>query len=429
MTSKFNIKKFNGSEFLATVAIMTLTFASGGNYYIRNIGFLACVTCMLLAAYKKVTHRYIVIFMLVTGYVLVNSILLNTSPTDYKECVVMGIRLASCMVIASCISTEQFKRIFLKLMIFLSILSLCCFTCMVFGIPLPGVELKNGLYGSFYHTLSIGTGWQLERCRNSGIFTEPGIFQIYLNIALMILWSYKEMPLRKAKKIFWLLSVTMLTTKSSMGFLIWAVVLVLFYIDRREIFPSFGFMIKRQDRVWLFCLCVLLFLVEEFTLGIGVGFIQGVNSWASRHDDTILTFLMAKDHPIFGAGIATDPIPMWKDYYDRYSELRLYTWYQDARSNGLGNLLAGAGIPFTVLYLYCIIKNYCQMLHAKKIISKILIAIIFIAFFMEEPIMPTPFFLISFYWVTAGKQKKMINIYERFGGNFCERIMGDKIHS
>lgn len=418
-------RKISIGKIISVIAIMVLLFASGGNYFIRNIGILMGATVLLLAYYKKLCARYIWTFLGISFYIVINSVSLNVAPSDKKELIIVLIRLFGGMVIASCITTEKFKKIFLDVMIFLSILSLCCFLCMMLHIPLPGVGLHDGIYGSFYHTLSIGTGWQLERCRNSGVFTEPGIFQIYLNIAMLILWSDRAIPLRKAKSIFWLLSITMLTTKSSMGLLIWAVVLLLYFVERREILPHIGGLTKRSVRVRILLFAIILTIVEEITLGIGRDMVQNVNSWASRHDDTVLTFLTAKDYPLFGIGIATDPIPIWDVYYEKYSTLRLYTSYQNARSNGLGNCLAGAGIPFTILYLYCIINSYFQMLNVKKTLSKILVTVTFILFFMEEPIMFTPFFLISFYWVNIKKKKA----YKMPGERKYEQIMGDTLYS
>lgn len=418
-------RKISIGKIISVIAIMVLLFTSGGNYFIRNIGFLMGVAVLLLIYYKKLSAKHIWTFLIISIYVLLNSIVFNIAPTNKKECLILIIRLFGCMVIASNITWEKFKKIFLYIMLGLSILSLSCFLCMMLHIPLPGVGLHDGIYGSFYHTLSIGTGWQLERCRNSGVFTEPGIFQIYLNIALLILWSNREMPLGKAKKIFWLLSITMLTTKSSMGLLIWGIVLLLFFIDRREILPHIGGLTKRRVRVRMVLFAIVLLIVEEVTLGVGKDMIQNVNSWASRHDDTILTFLMAKDYPVFGIGIATDPIPIWDVYYEKYSALRLYTSYQNARSNGLGNCLAGAGIPFTILYLYCIIKSYFQMLNVKKKLSKIILTITFILFFMEEPIMFTPFFLICFYWVNVKKKK----VYKTSEEQKYEQIMDNTLYS
>lgn len=103
-------------------------------------------------------------------------------------------------------------------------------------------------------------------------------------------------------------------------------------------------------------ICVCLLIIGVIGGNIVMNFVLGTNSWSSRHDDTILTFLIAKDYPFWGIGIATDPIEIWDIYYNRYSALRLYTGYQKAMSCGLGNYMCMAGIPFTVLYLVALVK-------------------------------------------------------------------------
>ncbi len=418
--------KFNIDEFFMVLVIFSMILSSGANPLIRSIYFFAAC-CGIYAVYKgRAEKKYILIAILLIVYVWIDSCILNTAQTDYKECVILTVRIACCCIAASHISLKDFRRIFINIIAVLAVLSLVFFSLyLIFGF-LPGIRCVDGWIGTFYH--SIGYGNSLAalpeiRNRNRGIFTEPGVFQMYLNFALLAVASDREMPLKKARILFYLFTVTVISTMSSMGYLLYGCVVLVIYIENRKILPL-PYNVSKWSRVAILVLFVLCIGVVELYIGKISSFVVGTNSYASRHDDTLLTFLIAKDYPIFGLGLATDMLPVWDRYYYRYSDLRIYTEYQRAMSCGLGNYMALGGIPFAMAYLCAIVKSYFRLYDYKNWFAKSLVAFILLMFLLEEPFLPTPFYLIAFFYCFGRAYKYSYIIRERFkecGESLCPR--------
>ena len=407
------IAKVGLNDFLLYLAVITTMFASGANLFVRNIYFFV-VSCILVLAYKKkISKTYLLLTIFLCLYVLVDTLFLNVAPKDIKESFLIILRIAGCCIIASSISTDRFKDIFINIMSVLSILSLICFVFVNLKIPLPGEVVIDGWYGTFYHTISHANEFAYSRMRNSGIFNEPGIFQIYINIALLYLKVDKKRSLSKKRLLFYLFVITLLTTKSSMGYLILCLNFILYYIDKPDFFRLVSY-ISKKSRGGIILVLGLIVVIEEIFVGVIWNIIVSVNSFASRSDDTLISLLIAKDYPLFGVGIATDPTELWIKYYDKLGSLRRYMQLQTARSNGLGNCLYMAGIPFTTFYLYSIIFSHYKMLKPEKIAEKIIVVFIFILFFFEEPIMITPVFLLNFFWQLREKSVGETYEYKKF---------------
>lgn len=400
---KLIINKCNISYILKVLVVISLIFASGANFMIRSIYFFVLCSCLYWIYRKKLNKRYLLISSILIIYIFFDSCVINTAPSDYKECILLSLRVICCAVVASNVTIKEFKEIFLKIMEVLSVLSLVSFAIfLVFG-TLPGIHYIDGWIGTFYHTIGYGNiNEGVHRMRNCGIFMEPGIFQMYLNMALLSLSTVEDISLDKAHRMFWLFSITLISTLSSMGYILFILVLIIFFIENRNLLPRF-LKVNIKGRVFIVVLLGVSLLFFELWSGVVTGIITSANSWASRHDDTLLTFLIARDYPIWGLGLATDMEDIWFNYYYKYENVRLYTAYQNARSCGLGNYMALGGIPFASIYMISIIKTYFRMYNFKALLSKILLSIILVLFVLEEPLLSTPIFLITFFYCIKRK--------------------------
>lgn len=397
---------------IPTMAVFSLIISSGANMFLRKIHIFAAITILIALYYRRINKKALFAGISVISFIIIDSIFFNTANTDYKELVLLIIRIVGCVTIVSNITENQFKQYFLSIIVVLSIISLVCFGLICIGVNLPGSTTINNSYGTFYHVYSFGIEDIYRRYRNCGIFTEPGIYQIYINMALLILLSMRKMSIRKLRYIFLLLTVTLISTKSSMGYLIYGIVLILYLIYRPEVF--FNVKIKKKHMLILILFGMVIVLGEELSFGVITNFVKNTNSYASRHDDTLLTFLIARDYPIWGIGLATDPIPIWDQYYMRFEALRLYRSYQNAMSCGLGNYLCMGGIPFTVIYILSLIRMVYRMINQQSKIMLCGVSVIIILFLLEEPLLPTPFFYmgivsaLTWKWETSTNRKEKL---------------------
>lgn len=123
---------------------------------------------------------------------------------------------------------------FIDLMLFITIFSLICMVFKNVIIEIPFVPtIASGSYGTkqlIFTTIKIGTG-NLYFLRNQGPFWEPGAFQAYLNIAIILSLFYESRPNRTLEVI--ILGVGVASTISTTGFCVFALI-VIAYIIRNE---------------------------------------------------------------------------------------------------------------------------------------------------------------------------------------------------
>ena len=393
-------KRIGRHQLSYIVGILAILFNSGGNMFLRNIYVLiASAFFVFIMCRKKIRMANIVILVFFSLYVFVNSFIVNSCPSNEKEFILIIGRLFCAYIIISNLPIDKFKRIFIECMYCLCLFSLLCFGLLLLGLPLPGAQEINGLFGTFYHTIVIGSEYPpLGELRNSGIFTEPGLYQIYINIALLFLLSDKTISSKKTKKMFIVFTITMISTKSSMGYLLYALVFFLYYTDRPEILPKIlDLRIEKNIKAILLVFFFIAFWIFEYYTHLITDFVVNTNSFASRSDDTLLGILLATKYPIFGVGLATDVTELWEANYALLGTARRYMGMQFGMSNGLANVAFMGGIPFLLIYIYAIIRSYIKWLTPRTVLSKIIISFLLIMFFMEEPYMLTPFFMVCLY--------------------------------
>lgn len=374
------------------IAVITVLLNSGGNFILRNIYVFFGICLLLLIKKKRLTQHNVLVLIVTIIYVVFNSCLMNSAPTDSKELLLFLVRVTGSCIIVTNISDSRFYTVFIKVMVAICIFSLLWFALLFIGVYPPFLKNINGIYVSCFHTV----GFSLQARRNSGIFSEPGLFQIYINIAILLLSKEKGISNHKKKKILLLFLVTLLSTGSAMGYLCLVLSMVIWFYNDPNFFKGIGN--KTQRRVMLGLLLVGV-CVLEVNYGVIRNFIFSWNSYASRHDDTLVSILIARDHPLFGIGIATDKTNIWNSYLGKLGQFQLYksSLTDLAGSNGLGNCIYTAGVPFSLVYMVSIVKTYKNRLMVKEKKIEILLVIEFILFFFGEPYMITPFFLMSLF--------------------------------
>ncbi len=124
---------------------------------------------------------------------------------------------------AIAICKEKFSQRFINVTVFLSVISLIgFFIIQVLGISVfsgffeQGIDIKSAyFYNPFFAYSST-----VHRNRNIGIYNEPGMYQIILCVAMiLLLYSNMETCIKKKKKYFIILSLAIVTTQSTTGYI------------------------------------------------------------------------------------------------------------------------------------------------------------------------------------------------------------------
>lgn len=136
-------------------------------------------------------------------------------------------------------------------MVFIAIFSLVCMLLRQAIVAMDFIPtIDSGSYGTkilFFSNVKIGTG-NLYFLRNQGPFWEPGVYQAYLNIALIFL-LFSEVK-RKQKIIdITILCITVISTISTTGYIVLGIILIakLFSVEhttiRSKLLISVGFIV------------------------------------------------------------------------------------------------------------------------------------------------------------------------------------------
>lgn len=221
------------------------------------------------------------------------------------------------------------------------------------------------IFFSYHYTMKIP--------RLSGLFWEPGMYQIYLNIALF-LYVYMN---KKNKFEFLVLLTSIVLTQSTAGYCIATVLIAVLIFKSKKISPDskfFLFLICSLFAVIIVCCFVLL--KKNATNYRG-------GSYSLRTLDIINGFKVFMSSPVFGVGFGNEKPFMSHDMFERGS------------SNGLISLLYMTGIIGIIIFLCPFIIRIKQ--YNKDREKNIVWFIIVIAFNIFEPIynLPIMVFILS----------------------------------
>lgn len=296
--------------------------------------------------------------------------------------------IVNAILICNVITVEKFILHFINIMLFLSLISIICFTIyqnypnIALLFPKTDAIASTNYYNAiFYVFQSIASADNFTpTLRNNGIFWEPGAFQTMINLALLLFinFHYKNSGTLKKIVVIVLFSYTIYTTKSSVGFLLLALILVyLFFIQRHTLFIKFK---KNQVKflyviICLLCITSLYFLVE-YTInrysGMGgeFGNILYTLNWRLSLDK--ITYIVNEDIFYFfgiSAAVVDQSVPeLW---------------------NSIVYSFLAYGIPFSLLMIF----GYFRFSLLMKKAWPLMFVTLIISFCVEDYFI-TPFFIV-----------------------------------
>ena len=232
--------------------------------------------------------------------------------------------------------------------------------------------------------------------RAQGLFWEPGVLQIYLNIFLFILLSVNQ---KKEWFFILLTSFLILATLSTTGFIIFSIIIVHFFS---------GIILRKPIFLILFLLTSPIFYsYYNFTKIILNDKFDGdrIGSYEARRFDALNSFNIILDNP-FGIGFS----------HEKYQEMARNNIYNiqslvktdRASTNGIFILFVSTGIFFGFVFL--------TMLFFQNILQKnrFLFFLIIIFSLTSEPLFFSPFFLTFALSSLVSSKQSIFNFkYER----------------
>ena len=376
------------------ISMLFLVLTAGSMIFVffrKEMLYFAFFLFSTLFFIKNLYKRELIIFLKLTilflSFLIINFLFASTSQSLQKL-------FANIVIFTTSIFSAMYyyrnenKKLFIDHLYFvlklILIHSLISFFIYPFVKPFI-FEISNSRYDCytflnlfFYlkntHSLSV---IGIDFVRNQGIFWEPGVLQIFLNLLLFIIAFIKK----KKGLLFWITVLAILTTFSTTGLVVMFIQLLL----------SFGSEVKKNIFFLPFTI-LSIFLLYNITKKNVSDKLHGSGqySFQARLFDLVQPYYMVSQNPMTGVGL--DDEKFIKIRQNPSFSLSLKTIdFTNVKEKGSTNsimfFLAAAGIPFTLLILLML---YFQNFIIEK--RKWFFIFIFISL-MTEPIMLRPFFL------------------------------------
>lgn len=283
---------------------------------------------------------------------------------------------------------DEFKTLYIKILLVIAVFSLICFVCsyyIVLNNRIP--ELTNGNY--FFKNLFLTNVIKnpsyiggIKIYRNYGPFWEPGVYQMYLLLAIIFCLFGKTKIQLKETIIF---SLTILTTLSTAGYLMLVLVYATFFFRRGYIGIKgllacgglFGLMLIFSNAE------LNHFVFGKFTGG------SSQHSTDSRWYSIWANLYIMIIHPL-GAG------PSKMDLYINEFKDLFHIRSQFTNTNMFLQNFAIYGLSFGFFYMYKLWR-FIKSFHENKGISLLLYMIIILELF-NEPVIYSLFFSSLIFW-------------------------------
>lgn len=378
-------------------AVLWIVLSSGSMYFGQlntelSMFGLGVIILLYFATYEfRCSRNNTVKYVFIIVFLITNIAVTGIGNNSLKDAMIFLIRLSAVLIIQSFVTQNSFVNNFINIIYVISIISLVCWSLgVVFpNFPYPGTfevhTASSDFYGTFYYTIGRDSLSRFGSSigRNAGIFWEPGVYQIYLNVAFFLTMCYNKENINKRLLKAIVFAITIATTQSSMGYLILMLQIGFIVISDNEIVKKYHL---KKYVVFALIAGGALVLLEGSLID---KLLYGGGSFKTRYDDAVVVIQTMVRHPVWGLGSFSDLLGyVIENFTD--SPFRKGTTPITC-SNGMLNVFATHGIPAGMLYVYFILKSALKLFENKK--TAIVYWIIILLCLVNEPIAITSFFI------------------------------------
>ena len=301
-------------------------------------------------------------------------------------------------IFAKTISWENFIERYINWITFITFFSLSIYILTFINdswyIILP--ETNNGdNYSLIFTTITKN---KANSFRNFGPFWEPGVFQIYINFAL-IFQIYREKKEKLWKNVILILGI--ISTFSTTGYICFCFIIIIYFMEQ------FLEKIKKKYFIFLFfsIVCGILILKNSYIQNIVFSKFNSSNgssaSFLIRLMDIKMYLKQWLEYPIFGQGITNS----YSNAVLNYKNSQFFHFAGSTSTTLREFACFGICVGISRLLLQW---NFCKMFTKNKI-SRICIFIVIMIFLNTEDLIYSIFMSTIFYYaITEKKGRKKI---------------------
>ena len=281
----------------------------------------------------------------------------------------------ACMYV-SIVPFDRFADDFIKVMLFLGICSLGIYLISIFGRSmlqrLPIIRNTAGVrfYNAWISLVPVDENY-ISIYRNYGVFREPGVFQIFLNLALMLLF-FQNSHINFRLWQMCVLVITILSTISTAGYIVMAILLIMYLGTSRQPKEKQLILISIVSAVMV----MMIYVDSGQVLFSKIGNKDNV-SWISRISAITANLSIAAEHPFWGAGWDNIKAEFAKTVSNQYGVNEYHN------TNTFFKILAVHGVPF---FFLCVsgMWRFMKAINLGRIISVVLFGTIFLCLSNED---------------------------------------------
>lgn len=378
MTSTLRLDK--QLSVLEYAAIAMILISSGTAYFywlhagITIMSLFAIAVIVAIRKHAKVrSNVFIIIYSLLIPF---TGILYGCS----IQLISYAILLFSTLLISASFSYDQFRKGLLNVVAVMAVISISLEILFLLGIIKPVLHGSgvNGLFGFYiymFHVFGGGHNWTTTS-RLCGIFWEPGIYQMVLNICLLMNLELFD----KNSEITWklpklcIIVIAIIMTESTTGYLVLGLIIVGRYLNKSKRSLKF--------KVLTIILLILFWIVISINPVITEKFSDDNHSFLVRFIDFQALLKMIWENPFFGSGV----------YSKTFEYLGNKFGLTGAQSAGFLLQTAQFGIFWIIAYYFSVIKEFKK----RRIKLPSYVYVIIITFLgLGEPLAFSPLMLMN----------------------------------
>ena len=405
----------NTHKFFDTLLLFLLVMSGGGLLFVlqrNNLSYLLFSLAIFVLVFmgtklkKSVFNASLFTLSVFVSLILVNYMIspqieiLRSEQLNYLQYGFHLLNIASCILILMHLKNNRESYYFLdrihfilKIVLYHALVSfICYFFVKGYLFKLYGGWGNEYIADSFYYLFFYDAEkykfslFGLEFIRNQGLFWEPGILQIFLNILLFI----EGFIVKRNKWTIFLLIIAIITTYSTTGILIMLFLLAFIFWSYVRTSPLTIILVISFSLPLYY---VAETNIENKTIG------EKSSSFQKRYLDLVQPFAIALKYPLTGVGLDREYFQKLRSKFQMEDDFgKIIQTYiglertsestEKGSSNSLTYLIAAMGFPTALFLFFCLLK---QDLFRKR--KGIFMTIIIISIF-SEPLLLRPFFLI-----------------------------------
>lgn len=396
---QYKIKISKIKEFLPFILVAWVIVCSGSQHFRIYNSFPTHMLLLLLTAIfflmKKRISRDNFIRIGIIGIFLCTHIFIGVFVNGFSfrlnDFIIFCISCCTLTVLQSNMEGRDFKRKYIGFMTVETIVSLICFVLVTYinFDNLPGYYEKTVWYSEqgyniVYLTPYYTMGWLSTHGyfgRNAGMFWEPGAHAIYINIAILFIFSgaLDDIKPKKRNIVLWILTFGSLSTLSTTGY----ITLVLCFVFWMFWNPNKW---NACRKIFIIGASILIIVFAALVSGALDKLIYRSGSYVTRMNDTVSGASVAFQNWFMGKGIFVDISDVLKSVGI------------GNMSNGMVYMLIRLGIPLFIVYLILMHFGLKRLFRASGI-ALCCVDLIFFLFMNLESLYSFPIFIsLLFFW-------------------------------